>query len=162
MCFTRWTAHCLPLWTESLSSCWQLLLKRNTSQGPGFSLRCWVLGSLLPALKGRIVELSRIFRVLTMVCKAQNYCVCGLCPSSGILNIRKHSVSETGSVPIFRWGEGSNRVGVSFPSPEDGNSSSFRNAVFFRYLKFRTMDKAQKSNDSETYVHLASRSTESL
>jgi hypothetical protein len=29
-----------------------------------------------------------------------------LCSSSGILNTIKHSVSETGSVPVFRWGEG--------------------------------------------------------
>jgi hypothetical protein len=31
-----------------------------------------------------------------------NYCSPGLCPSSGILNTRKHSVLETGSVSILR------------------------------------------------------------
>jgi hypothetical protein len=33
-----------------------------------------------------------------MVHKTQNYCVSGLCPSSGILNARKHNVSEIGPV----------------------------------------------------------------
>jgi hypothetical protein len=32
----------------------------------------------------------------------QNYCVFGLFPSSGILENRKHDVSETGSVSVFR------------------------------------------------------------
>jgi hypothetical protein len=32
-----------------------------------------------------------------MVCNAQNYWVLGLRPSSGILETRKHNVSETGS-----------------------------------------------------------------
>jgi hypothetical protein len=32
-------------------------------------------------------------------------------------------------------------VGVSLPSPEDGNRSSFRNVVFNSYLEFRTMYK---------------------
>jgi hypothetical protein len=34
----------------------------------------------------------------------QNYCVFGLFPSSGILENRKHDVSETGSVSVLRWG----------------------------------------------------------
>jgi hypothetical protein len=34
----------------------------------------------------------------------QNYWVLGLCPSSDILNTRKHNVSETGSVSILRRG----------------------------------------------------------
>jgi hypothetical protein len=33
----------------------------------------------------------------------QNYCVLGLCPSSGI---RRHNVSETESVSVLRWGGG--------------------------------------------------------
>jgi hypothetical protein len=33
---------------------------------------------------------------------AQNYWVFGLCPSSGILEARKHNVSETGSVFVLR------------------------------------------------------------
>jgi hypothetical protein len=32
----------------------------------------------------------------------QNYWVLGLCPSSGILETRKHNVSETGSVSVLR------------------------------------------------------------
>jgi hypothetical protein len=34
--------------------------------------------------------------------KAQNFWVSGLCPLSGILNIRKYSVSETSAFPILR------------------------------------------------------------
>jgi hypothetical protein len=36
----------------------------------------------------------------------QNYWFSGFCQSSGILNIRKHSVLETGSVSVLRLGEG--------------------------------------------------------
>jgi hypothetical protein len=36
-----------------------------------------------------------------MVYNTQNYWVSGLCPSSGILNARKH-ISETGSVSVLR------------------------------------------------------------
>jgi hypothetical protein len=36
-----------------------------------------------------------------MVYNAQNYWVFGPCPSSGILEIIKHNVSETGSVSIL-------------------------------------------------------------
>jgi hypothetical protein len=34
-----------------------------------------------------------------MVFNTQNYWLFGLCPSSGILETRKHNVSESGSVP---------------------------------------------------------------
>jgi hypothetical protein len=37
-----------------------------------------------------------------MVYDTQNYWVFGLCPSSGILETRKRSVSETGPVSVFR------------------------------------------------------------
>jgi hypothetical protein len=69
----------------------------------------------------------------------QNYWVFLLCPTSGILEIRKHSVSETGSVSFLRslvqWlrlalSKGPNWVGVFPPSPADGNRSNFRNVVF--------------------------------
>jgi hypothetical protein len=40
-----------------------------------------------------------------MVYITQNYCVLGLCLSSGILETRKHNISETGSVCVLRWGE---------------------------------------------------------
>jgi hypothetical protein len=38
--------------------------------------------------------------VLTMVYDTQNYWVFGLCPSSIILETKKHNVSETGSVSV--------------------------------------------------------------
>jgi hypothetical protein len=79
---------------------------------------------------------------------------------------RKHDVSETGSVSVFRWGRETptllviqwlrlalskepNRVCVYLLSHEDGNWSSFRNVVFSSYLEFRTMDEVQKPSDSE-------------
>jgi hypothetical protein len=40
-----------------------------------------------------------------MVYRTQNYWVFGLFPLSGILGTRKHDVSETGSVSVFRCGE---------------------------------------------------------
>jgi hypothetical protein len=70
----------------------------------------------------------------------------------------EHNVSETGSVSVLRWGgrihsTGPNRVGVSCPSPEDGNRSSFRNVVFFCFfLEYRTMNKVQKPSSPECYI----------
>jgi hypothetical protein len=43
--------------------------------------------------------------VLTLVCSTQNYWVFRLLPSAGILETRKHDVSETGSVSVLKWGE---------------------------------------------------------
>jgi hypothetical protein len=60
------------------------------------------------------------------------------------------------SLSFFRWGDqllklalskGPNRVGVSLAPAEDGNRSNFRIVVISSYLKFQTMDKAQKSNE---------------
>jgi hypothetical protein len=39
-----------------------------------------------------------------MAYNTQNYWVFGLFPLPGILETRKHDVSETGSVSVFRWG----------------------------------------------------------
>jgi hypothetical protein len=36
----------------------------------------------------------------------KSYRVSGLCPSYGILNSRKHDVSEAGAVSVLRRGEG--------------------------------------------------------
>jgi hypothetical protein len=56
-----------------------------------------------------------------MAYNTQNYWVSGLCPSPGILDTRKHNLSETGSVSVLRiWN-----------------------------LEFWTMDKFQKSSNSE-------------
>jgi hypothetical protein len=52
-------------------------------------------------------------------------------------------------IEVRALSKGPNRVGVSLPSPEDGDRSSFRNVVFSRYLEFRTMDEAHKPSDSE-------------
>jgi hypothetical protein len=57
------------------------------------------------------------------------------------IQITKQNVSETGSVSVFR---------CSLPSAVDGNRSSFRKVVFSSYFEFRTIDKVQKPNDSES------------
>jgi hypothetical protein len=48
-------------------------------------------------------EYEEYYKVLTMVYTTQNYCFFFLLfPSSGILETRKHDVSETGSVSVLR------------------------------------------------------------
>jgi hypothetical protein len=47
-------------------------------------------------------DTSRNCRILTLVYNTQKYWVPGLCPSSGILNTRKHNVSENGYLSILR------------------------------------------------------------
>jgi hypothetical protein len=54
----------------------------------------------------------RFWRVLMMEYNTQDYWVFGLCPSSGILDTRKHDVSETGSVPVLRWRRGEDTYSV--------------------------------------------------
>jgi hypothetical protein len=44
-----------------------------------------------------------------------------------------------------------NRIGVSLPSPEDVNRSSFRNVAFSSYLELRKMKKGHKSSDSDNF-----------
>jgi hypothetical protein len=41
------------------------------------------------------------------------------------------------------------KVGVSLPSPEDGNRSSFRKVVFSTYVEFLTLDNIHELSDSE-------------
>jgi hypothetical protein len=48
----------------------------------------------------------RIYRVQMMAYNTQSHWVSGHCLTSGILNTSKHNVSGSGSVSIFRWGEG--------------------------------------------------------
>jgi hypothetical protein len=57
----------------------------------------------------------------------RNYRVSGLCPSSGILNTRKHNVSETGPVSVLMRGEGDSLLGPSITGRTYTSSSeSFR------------------------------------
>jgi hypothetical protein len=46
-------------------------------------------------------------------------------------------------------GQEPNRVGISFPSPEDGNRSNLQSALFSTYLEFQMMDKVEIRSDSE-------------
>jgi hypothetical protein len=79
-----------------------------------------------------------------MECNTHNYWVCKICPSSRVLNTRKHmskldlylslgegegdtySVGSHGKSQLLSLApsKGPNRVGVSLPSPGDGNRSS--------------------------------------
>jgi hypothetical protein len=113
------------------------------------------------------VQFHRRFRGTYYI---KNYWVSGLCPSSGILIIRKHKVSEIGSVSFFRWREGDTysvgfrknldiskrpkRAAISLPPPEDGNRSRYSSqyVVFSSYLEFRTIDEVQKPSNSECYT----------
>jgi hypothetical protein len=52
--------------------------------------------------------------------------------------------------------KGPNRVGVSVLSPEDGNRSSFQNALFV-VLEFQMMQKFQKPSYSEFKLNLESK-----
>jgi hypothetical protein len=66
-----------------------------------------------------------------MVYNTLNHWICGLCPS----------VIE---VSPF---QGAQREGVSLPSSEDGNKSSFRNVAFSSSLKILTMNEVYKPSD---------------
>jgi hypothetical protein len=56
-----------------------------------------------------------------MLHNTQNYCVFVRCPSYGILNTRKHNVSETGSDSILKRRE-THSVGSLIKSkPQQGN-----------------------------------------
>jgi hypothetical protein len=48
--------------------------------------------------------------------------------------------------------KGPNRVDASLPSPEDRNSSSFRNVVIYIYIEFQPIDKVYILSDSECYA----------
>jgi hypothetical protein len=64
-----------------------------------------------------------------------DYWVSGLCPSPGILNTRKHKVSEIGSVFVLRGGEGDTYYVGSL-----------------RKSRPRSLYEVQKLNNSECYT----------
>jgi hypothetical protein len=78
-----------------------------------------------------------------------------LSPPSGILHTQKHDVSESGSAIQslqLALSEGSNRICVSLPSPEDGNRSGFWGVVVSSHLEYQKMDKVQSPSDTECYI----------
>jgi hypothetical protein len=105
---------------------------------------------------------------LTKVYNIQNHWVSGRCSLSDIQNKKKAarfgnwmfpsscegmetptrlgSLERAGPVPAEP-----DRVRVSLPSPEEGNRSSFRNAVLSFYFEYPTMKNVQKSSHSECY-----------
>jgi hypothetical protein len=70
-----------------------------------------------------------------MVYNTQNYWVFELFPSSGILENRKHDVSETGSVSVLRW---------------RGEKTPTQKRRVFCSLEYRTMEKVPKPSNSVT------------
>jgi hypothetical protein len=82
-----------------------------------------------------------------MVYNTQNYWVFGLCPSIGILETRKHNVSETGSVSVLRWGGGKistllgslERADLSdWQSPRKNSNSPYPSSCSYCKLKMET------------------------
>jgi hypothetical protein len=55
--------------------------------------------------------MEEVLRILSVAVKSNlqnrlsshNYWLFGLCPTSGILEIRKHNASETASVSVLKW-----------------------------------------------------------
>jgi hypothetical protein len=110
---------------------------------------------------------QRVFQVARKHTAVRSSAFVGLVHYHEFCIIRKNDVSGTGSVSGLGWGEedtysvgflkkeltsvsgpalskGPNRVAISLRSPEDGNTSSFRNILFSSHSEFRTMVKAQK------------------
>jgi hypothetical protein len=83
----------------------------------------------------------------------QNHWIPGLCPSSGILNTRKHNVSETESVQLLRLALSKvpNRVGVSLPHLKT-EADPVSETLFSRYFEFWTMNKAHNPSDCDCLV----------
>jgi hypothetical protein len=69
---------------------------------------------------------------------------------------RRHFVGPLERID-FNNCKGPKRAGVSLPSGEDGNKSSFRNVGFSSYLDFQTMDKIQKPVILSSVHHRQSR-----
>jgi hypothetical protein len=98
----------------------------------------------------------------------QNYWAYALSPSSGILETRKHDVSETGSVSVIGYGEEDTYSVVSLrkcqrqsldtmaqqsrclpPHTWGRKQSQFPKRCFLQHL---TMDKVQKPSNSKYYT----------
>jgi hypothetical protein len=62
----------------------------------------------------------------------------------------------------YFFSKGTNRVGISLTSPEDGDKSSLRNVVFSSYLEYRKTDRVQKLTHSERYKSSQKRRDSSL
>jgi hypothetical protein len=125
-----------------------------------FCVGFWCVGLALVLTYEGTTILSRFYRVLTMVYNIQDCCFF-LWILSIVRCSKEHNISETGSVqwspPPSQWyrvslSNGPNSVGVSHPTPEDGNRSSFRNVVLFNVLLSFLLAFAPKSymNSSST------------
>jgi hypothetical protein len=68
-------------------------------------------------------------------------------PASGILENRKHDVSETGSVSVLRWG---GKTPAQLGPLERANLN-----ILFYFLEYRTMGKVKKHSNSVCYTPLS-------
>jgi hypothetical protein len=71
-------------------------------------------------------------------------------------SVRKRKPQPLNHVQWLRLplSNGLNQVGVSHPSPDEGNISSFRNFVFCVF-RIRTMDEVQKRSNPECHTPLS-------
>jgi hypothetical protein len=96
--------------------------------------------------------------------KPESSLSCSQDPSSGLYPVIQSYPISLGSILIlssqlrlglrgclYPLSEKPNRVGVSPPTPEDGNRSSFRNAVFY-FFEYLTVNKVRKPSNSECYT----------
>jgi hypothetical protein len=74
----------------------------------------------------------------------------GFVHQQGFCITRKHNVSETGSVSIFRWREGDAYSVGSFR--KCNLRTTFRNVVFSSYVESLMMDKVLKRRYPECYT----------
>jgi hypothetical protein len=81
--------------------------------------------------------------ILAMVYNTHNYRFSELCLSFSILKTRKSAFGEVADAICFL---GTQQI-VFIPSPEDGNTPSFRNVLFSSYVEFQTMDEVHEPSD---------------
>jgi hypothetical protein len=92
---------------------------------------------------------------------SQNHWISGLSPPPGSLHTQKtqHFGNWTclrpdvmGEMHLLCWAPYKDLISITgLSSPEDGNRSRFPNVVFTSYIEFRTIDRIQKTSNSECY-----------
>jgi hypothetical protein len=81
----------------------------TSSESPGMMLQLdwwWLVKTGMYDSRKQGCRNRKLVAQFVTTQRIQNYRVSGLCPSSGILNTRKHNVSKTGPVSVLGWGEG--------------------------------------------------------